>query len=42
MDIWEHAFYLKYKNVKGDYLKDIWQIINWAEVEKRYTSATSA
>lgn len=32
IDIWEHAFYLKWKNLKGEYMKDIWQLINWDEV----------
>ncbi|KAJ1912669.1 Superoxide dismutase [Mn], mitochondrial [Mycoemilia scoparia] len=36
IDIWEHAFYLDYKNVKADYLNNIWKIVNWKDVEKRY------
>ncbi|TCD63723.1 hypothetical protein EIP91_005008 [Steccherinum ochraceum] len=41
VDIWEHAFYLQYLNVKADYLKAIWSVINWEEAEKRFTEATS-
>jgi len=37
IDIWEHAFYLQYKNVKPDYLNAIWHVINFDEAEKRMT-----
>jgi Fe-Mn family superoxide dismutase len=36
LDVWEHAYYLQYKNVRGDYLKNIWQVINWNFVQKRF------
>ena len=36
IDVWEHAYYLQYKNMRPDYLKNIWRIINWKEVEKRF------
>ncbi|EMD36656.1 manganese superoxide dismutase [Gelatoporia subvermispora B] len=36
VDIWEHAFYLQYLNVKVDYLNAIWNVVNWDEAEKRY------
>ncbi|KAI0804829.1 manganese superoxide dismutase [Irpex lacteus] len=39
VDIWEHAFYLQYKNVKADYLNAIWNVINWQEAEKRFAEA---
>ncbi|KAF9071874.1 manganese superoxide dismutase [Rhodocollybia butyracea] len=40
VDIWEHAFYLQYKNVKVDYLNAIWHVINFDEAEKRFVEAT--
>lgn len=39
LDMWEHAFYLDYKNVKGDYVKAFWNIVNWDDVEKRFDAA---
>ncbi|BEI85146.1 hypothetical protein CcaverHIS002_0505470 [Cutaneotrichosporon cavernicola] len=39
IDIWEHAFYLDYQNVKPEYLKNIWKVVNWAEAEKRLAAA---
>jgi superoxide dismutase, Fe-Mn family len=40
VDIWEHAYYLQYKNVRPDYLKAIWSVINFREAEDRYVAAT--
>jgi superoxide dismutase, Fe-Mn family len=40
IDAWEHAWYLQYKNVKADYFAAIWNIINWADVAKRYEAAS--
>jgi len=39
VDIWEHAFYLQYKNVKADYLGAIWNVINFEEAEARFVEA---
>ena len=41
LDMWEHAFYLDYLNVKGDYVKAWWNIVNWADAQERFTAATS-
>ncbi len=39
LDMWEHAFYLDYQNVKGDYVKAFWNIVNWADVQERFEAA---
>ncbi len=39
IDAWEHAYYLQYTNVRADYVNAIWNVIDWADVSKRYTAA---
>ena len=39
LDMWEHAFYLQYKNVKADYVAAVWNVFNWDEVADRYAAA---
>jgi len=41
LDMWEHAFYLDYQNVKGDYVKAFWSIIDWADVQSRFSLAST-
>ncbi|VEL23394.1 unnamed protein product [Protopolystoma xenopodis] len=40
IDVWEHAYYLQYKNARPDYVKEIWKIVNWDDVLKRYMDAS--
>uniref|UniRef100_B0R2H8 Superoxide dismutase n=10 Tax=Meloidogyne TaxID=189290 RepID=B0R2H8_MELIC len=39
IDVWEHAYYLQYKNVRADYVNAIWKIADWKNIEERYESA---
>ncbi len=39
LDMWEHAFYLDYQNVKADYVAAFWHIVNWENVAKRFEAA---
>lgn len=41
IDVWEHAYYLQYKNVRADYVKAIWKIVNWNDLSERYAEAKS-
>lgn len=38
LDVWEHAYYLKYRNLRADYLKSLWDIIDWSVAEARYNA----
>jgi superoxide dismutase, Fe-Mn family len=39
IDVWEHAYYLQYLNARADYLKSIWDVVNWKNVAERYQTA---
>ncbi len=39
IDVWEHAYYLQYKNARLEYLKNIWRVVNWSNVAERYDQA---
>ena len=42
LDMWEHAFYLQYRNVKADYVKAWWSVASWADVTRRFITARTA
>jgi Fe-Mn family superoxide dismutase len=39
VDVWEHAYYLKYQNKRNNYVRDLWQAINWQTVSRRFAAA---
>lgn len=41
IDVWEHAYYLQYKNVRADYVRAIWKVANWTDIESRYDAVIS-
>lgn len=42
IDMWEHAYYIQYKNDKARYLDNIWKVVNWKNVEERYKNAVES
>lgn len=39
IDVWEHAYYITYRNARANYVKELWKIVNWKNIEERYEAA---
>jgi Fe-Mn family superoxide dismutase len=39
LDVWEHAYYLKFQNKRPDYIDSFWNLVDWEAVQKRYSNA---